>query len=47
MRAARLYDNDQTLLAEEMDVPGPQSGCADVRLEAVFLSSYPSEFLAR
>lgn len=47
MRALRLYDNDQALVAEDMDVPSPQSGCADVRLEAAFLSPYPSEFLAR
>ena len=40
MRAARLHENAESLVVEDLDDPSAPEGCAVVAVEAVFLSPY-------
>ena len=40
MRAARLYENAESLVVEDLDDPSAPEGCAVVAVEAVFMSPY-------
>ncbi|MDE0239527.1 MAG: zinc-binding dehydrogenase [bacterium] len=46
MRAARLYDNAESLVVEDLDDPSAPEGCAVVAVEAVFMSPYMGELIA-